>query len=117
MATIRLRQWGAAANNDHVPAPRSRRIGRTLVLVGVAVVAVLVHLGLFGGALAALPWTSWGANVVLALILLKLVTVAAHVVLGRVGFRHLKSIRHRRRARTELSAVAESPARRHAHPS
>ena len=117
--TVHWRQSDAAADlppdataaTDHAPAPRSRRIGRTLALAGVAVVAVLVHLGLLGGALAASPWAGWGTNIVLALILLKLVTVAAHVVLGRVGFRHLKSLRHRRRARTDASAAAESPGR------
>jgi hypothetical protein len=107
---------GTVGATDHAPASRSRRIGRTLALAGVAVVAVLVHVGLFGGALAASRWASWGANIVLALVLLKLVTVVAHVVLGRAGFRHLKNIRHRRRARTDVSA-AESAARPHERPS
>jgi hypothetical protein len=103
----------AVAATDHSPASRSHRIGRMLALAGVAAVAVLVHLGLFGGALAASPWASWGTNIVLALILLKLVAVAAHVVLGRVGFRHLRSLRHRRRDRIDVSVTTENPARPH----
>jgi hypothetical protein len=105
----------AAAPTDHTAAPRSRRIGRMLALAGIAALAVAVHVGLFGGALAASPWASWGANVVLVIILLKLVVVAAHVVLGRMAFRHRRSFRRRRRNRTEVPATAENPARPHEH--
>jgi|SRR6266700_852389 len=79
----------AAAPTDHTVAPRSRRVVRVLALAGVAALAIVVHVGLLGGALAASQWASWGTNIVLAIILLKVITVAAHLELltkcGRSG--------------------------------
>ena len=102
-----------AAPTDPSRAPRSRRVGRTLALAGVAALAIIVHVGLLGGTLAASPWASWGTNIVLAIILLKVITVGIHVVLGRVAFRHRRTFRRRRRDRGEVSATAEKSARPH----
>ena len=88
---------------------RGRRLGRTLILVGVAALAILVHVGLFGGALAASPWASWGTNIVLAVILLKVVTVGAHVVLGRVAFRHREIFRRHRHNHAGAPVSADNP--------
>jgi hypothetical protein len=81
--------------SDKTLAPRSRRLGRALSLVALGALAVLLHIGLLGGALAASPWANWGADIVLAIVLLKVVTVGAHVVLGRLAFRHRGILRHR----------------------
>ncbi|MEV0736784.1 hypothetical protein AB0I51_12630 [Streptomyces sp. NPDC050549] len=48
---------------------------------------VSVHLGLFGAVLTASPWTDWAANTVLALVLLKVITVAGHIVPARLAIR------------------------------
>ncbi|MFC0430884.1 DUF2218 domain-containing protein [Kutzneria buriramensis] len=76
-------------------AQQPRRHGRTLLIVVVAALAIAAHLGLLGGALASSAWASWGADVVLAIILLKVIAVAAHVALGRTAFRHRRAIRRR----------------------
>jgi len=64
--------------------------GRTVGLMAVGAVVVAVHLGLGGAALAASTWTGWAANAVVAIILLKAVFVAVHVVLGRFAIRRGK---------------------------
>ncbi|MER7810363.1 DUF2218 domain-containing protein [Streptomyces sp900116325] len=69
--------------------------GRTIGLIAVGAVVVAVHLGLGGAALAASTWTGWAVNAVVAIILLKVVFVAVHVVLGRFAIRRGKSLRPR----------------------
>lgn len=65
--------------------PRRRRRGRLplVAVIALGALAVAVHLGLFGTALASSWWTGWAANAVLAL-------VAGHVI-----------ARHRRKARAD----------------
>ncbi|MFG2795208.1 DUF2218 domain-containing protein [Streptomyces pseudovenezuelae] len=70
-------------------AKRSGR-GRTVGLMAVGAVVVAVHLGLGGAALSASTWTGWVANAVVAVILLKALFVAAHVVLGHFAIRRGK---------------------------
>jgi hypothetical protein len=84
------------------PAPQTgagkrRRHGRldTIALVAGGALVVAVHLGLGGAALAASAWTSWATNIVLAIILLKLITIAGHVMLGRFAIRRGKIVHAR----------------------
>jgi hypothetical protein len=75
---------------------RGRATAVGLVVVGLLIVAV--HLGLFGTALAASLWTGWVTNIFLVLVLLKVLSIAAHVVLGGVVLRHSsvrRLVRHR----------------------
>jgi hypothetical protein len=58
-----------------------------------------VHLGLLGGALAASTWTHWAGNIVLAVILLKIITVGVHLFLGRSAIRRGKAFAARRKQR------------------
>lgn len=69
--------------------------GRTTGLIAVGAVVVAVHLGLGEAALASSTWTGWAVNAVVAIILLKVVFMAVHVVLGRFAIRHGKSLRPR----------------------
>jgi hypothetical protein len=66
------------------PAPagtvaRGRRLRGTIALVVLGAVALAVHLGLGGALMAGWEWTGWVANLVLALVLVK---VVALVVIG-----------------------------------
>jgi hypothetical protein len=106
-----------ASAADTIVIPRPRRVGRTLVMVGLAALAIVVHVGLFGNALAASPWASWGSNIVVAIILLKLAAVAVHVLLGRSAFRHRRRSRHRQHGHTEASGAAENSVHPHEHTS
>ena len=83
---------GPASATESGPAQRPGR-GRTIGLIAVGAVVVAVHLGLSGAALAASTWTGWAVNAVVAIILLKVVFVAVHVVLGRFAIRRGKSFR------------------------
>jgi hypothetical protein len=65
---------------------RGRATTVGLVVVGLLIVAV--HLGLFGSALAVSLWTGWATNIFLVLVLLKVLSIAAHVVLSGVVLRH-----------------------------
>jgi hypothetical protein len=74
-----------------VPDGRARKWRRRATTMGLVVVGVLivaVHLGLFGTALAVSMWTGWATNVFLALILLKVLSIVAHVVVGGAVLRH-----------------------------
>lgn len=73
--------------------PRRHR-GRlsTLGVLAVAVVAVLAHVGLLGGALAASIWGTWGLNAVIAIILVKVIVLALHVLGGRFALRRGKTV-------------------------
>ncbi|MEU2334686.1 DUF2218 domain-containing protein [Streptomyces sp. NPDC013172] len=85
-----------AAGTAHVPgagAGKRRGLGKAIGLGAAVVVVVALHLGLGGAVLAASPWTSWGVNAVLVIVLVKLVFMGGHVVLGRAGVRAV----HRRR--------------------
>jgi hypothetical protein len=83
----------------HTPQPDNGRHPRgrftATVLVAVVVLVVAVHLGLGGAALAASSWTGWATNIVLAVIVLKLIAVAAHIVLGRFAIRRGKIVHAR----------------------
>lgn len=69
---------------------RPRRPILVIGLVGAGVVIVAVHVGLFGRAAASSPWTTWGANVIVALVAVKLGVVVTHVLLARRAARRLK---------------------------
>lgn len=72
---------------DTTVVSRPRRLGRTLALVAIAVLAIAVHIGLLGGAPAASTWAGWGTSTILAIILLKVTAVGAHVLLERTVVR------------------------------
>ena len=72
------------------PARPPRRDWRTIALVVVAAVAVLLHVGIVVGVLANSAWTGWGADIVLAMIAVKIVIVA----LGRTVFHRRRAVRH-----------------------
>jgi hypothetical protein len=99
-----------------VPARRHRGLTNTLLLAGAAALVIVVHLGLLGGALAASTWTHWAGNIVLAVILLKVITVGVHVFLGRSAIRHGKVFAARRKQRRSppefTPAAAEAPPHR-----
>ncbi|MEU1273238.1 DUF2218 domain-containing protein [Streptomyces sp. NPDC005799] len=100
---------GEAAGAADAPGAgvvKRRGLGKAIGLGAVGVVVVAAHLGLGGAARAASPWTSWGVNAILVIILIKLLFMAGHVVLGRFGMRAI----HRRRRRT----VPGSPSAPHA---
>jgi len=97
--TVHWQEPDSAPGDATTAAQRRHRPGRTVLLVGVAALAVAVHLGLLGGVLASSTWASWGADIVLAIILLKVITVAAHLVVGRSAFRHRPTILHRHSSR------------------
>lgn len=85
---------GDAAGTATVPAteagkPRGR--GKTIGMMAVVALIVALHLGLFGATLAASSWTGWGADIILAVVLLKVVFVGGHVVLGRLAIRRGKT--------------------------
>ncbi|MQY40704.1 hypothetical protein SRB17_87370 [Streptomyces sp. RB17] len=103
--TVTWQQWptppgppgegaGPASAPETGTARRPGR-GRTIGLIAVGAVVVAVHLGLGGAVLAASTWTGWAVNAVVAIILLKVVFVAVHVVLGRFTIRRGKSFRSR----------------------
>jgi hypothetical protein len=77
---------------------------KKIALIAVGVLIVSVHLGLFGAVLTASPWTGWAANAVLALVLLKAIAIAAHVVPARLATR-----RRKRRATPVSQAVPDDP--------
>lgn len=85
---------GPASAPETRTAKRPGR-GRTTGLMAVGAVVVAVHLGLGGAALAASTWTGWAVDAVVAVILLKVVFVAGHIVLGRFAIRRGKSLRPR----------------------
>lgn len=102
-----------AALADNTATSRPRRLGRMLTLAGVAALAVVAHLGLLGGTLAASPWASWGTNIILGIVLLKVIAVGAHVILGRVAFRHPGILRRGKRDRADESPGAEKSTHSH----
>ncbi len=53
----------------------------------IAALVVAVHLGVGGDALAASRWTGWAADVVLAVVVVKLIVIAGHIVLGCLAIR------------------------------
>lgn len=73
----------------------ARRLrGSVIVLVAVVALVIAVHLGLGGSALMAAP-AKWTTNIVLAVVALKVIFIAAHivpgVVLGRIALRRRKA--------------------------
>ncbi|MFJ5304217.1 DUF2218 domain-containing protein [Streptomyces sp. NPDC088350] len=77
---------------------------KKIALIVVGVLVVSVHLGLFGAVLTTSPWTDWAANAVLALVLLKAITIAAHIVPARLAIR-----RRKRRPAPVSQAVPDEP--------
>jgi hypothetical protein len=73
---------------------------RTIVLVVAAALAVAVHLGLGGAVLAGLPWTTGVADIVLAIVALKIVLIA-------FGIRHHRATQIYGRPVTGGDAPAE----------
>jgi hypothetical protein len=101
--------WQDSAPRDaETVAPSPRRYVRALLLIAVAAVAIAVHIGLLGAALASSAWASWGTNVVLAIIVLKVLVAAVHVVSGRTAVRHDRKI-FRRDSPAKTGDSARSP--------
>ncbi|MFF4550750.1 DUF2218 domain-containing protein [Streptomyces sp. NPDC001435] len=102
--------------SGQVQAPRDekwrrRRLARTIGLLAVGALVVALHLGAAGAALAATSWTDWAANGVLVLIVLKVVFMAGHVVLGRLGIRRGKAfLAHRRPRHAQPEPATTNPA-------
>lgn len=79
---------------ETAPAAMARRKRyRTIGLAVAGVLAVAVHLGLGGAMLTSSPWTGWAANIVLAIVVLKVlgVTVVARLVARRRRASHGRS--------------------------
>lgn len=88
------------ARGGKVSGRRRSRLTRNLALVTVAVIVIAAHLGLLGATLATAAWTKWGADAILAVIVLKfIVTLSAHAAGGTVVFRHGKAFLTRRNQR------------------
>lgn len=86
----------AATTKVRAEAGRRRRLIRALLLVAAVALAIALHLGVLGTALATSPWVDWGTKAVVAIILLKLVMVAAG---GRIALRHGRASRRGRKNR------------------
>lgn len=94
------RPFGTTSTGTVVDAARRRRrhLARNLLLAGAAALAIVVHFGLLGGALAASTWSNWGTNIVLVLVAVKVITtVGFHAFGGRFALRHGKAFIARRR--------------------
>lgn len=96
-------------------APKSgkgklRGATKTIGLLTVGALVVALHLGVAGAALTASAWTDWAAGGVLALIALKVVFMAGHVVLGHAGIRRSKAfLAHRRPRHAQPESMAANP--------
>lgn len=89
---------GDAAGAVPAPAPGARKHrgpGTTIGLVAGGALIVAVHLGLGRAVVTASAWTGWAADVVLAIVLLKIAFMGGHIVLGRLAIRHRKSLEPR----------------------
>ncbi|HET6635677.1 MAG TPA: DUF2218 domain-containing protein [Streptomyces sp.] len=73
--------------------PSRRGRGQVIGLVAVGILVVAVHLGLGGALLESSQWAGWAADLVLAVVVLKLLVIAGHVVLGRWALRRRRSSR------------------------
>lgn len=71
--------------------PRRRARGQVLTLAAVGVLVIALHLGLGGALLESAPWAGWAADLVLAAVALKLLAIAAHILLGRWAIRRRKT--------------------------
>ncbi|MGW0765696.1 DUF2218 domain-containing protein [Streptomyces sp. NPDC002676] len=100
------RRDGLTVTWQHPPTPaplpagggkgRLRGLAGPAGLVAVGVLVVALHLGVAGAVTAAPSWTDWAAGGVLALVALKVVFMAGHVVLGRAGLGRGKAFLARR---------------------
>jgi len=84
---------GPATNTASTPTGKAAaRRGRraTIALLAAGGLAVAVHLGLFGAVLAS-RWAGWAADAVIAVVLLKVIIVAGHLVVGRLVVRRGKA--------------------------
>jgi hypothetical protein len=88
-----------------------RGLTSTLLLTGAAALVIVVHLGLLGGALSASTWTHWTSSIILAVILLKVITISVHVLLGRSALRRGKTLAARRKQRRSPPDSAPQPQR------
>jgi hypothetical protein len=70
------------------PAPARRRRGTTIILASAAVAAVAAHVALGGAAVAAWRWTSVVADILLAVVVLK-IALAAVLARRRVRGHHI----------------------------
>jgi hypothetical protein len=77
----------AAAPAGTTPARRPRRLGRTLTLTAVVVLAILAHVGVLGGTLATSTWANWGTNIIMALALAKIIIVVVQLLRRRTALR------------------------------
>jgi hypothetical protein len=81
-----------ADSTPHRPeaaTPRRRHV-MIIGLVAGALLIVALHLGLFGSRAAEMPWTKWGVNVIVGLLVVKGILIATHVVLARLAIRRRK---------------------------
>lgn len=86
------------------------RLARNLALAAVAVIAIAAHLGMLGATLAARAWAKWGADVILAVIILKfIVTLGVHAAGGTIAFRHKKIFFAKRGQRNAQTHREEAP--------
>lgn len=92
---------------------RARRTGGPLTLGAIAVLAILVHVGILGATLATSAWASWGANIVLAVVAVKIIAVVLHGLLGRSAFRHRGTVGRWLRGHRRVTGEADTG---HAHP-
>jgi hypothetical protein len=78
---------------------RSGRLSRTTTIGIVAggILVLVVHIGLGGTALATTRWVGWTTNVILAVILLKILAVAGHLVLRRRAIHRGETFNARRK--------------------
>ena len=93
VVTWRRTSSGEAEASDPVrPAKpaRRRRLLMTIGLVLAGVLIVAVHVGLLGSAVAASPWAKWSVDAIIALVVVKLLVVAGHVLLARRAARRFK---------------------------
>jgi hypothetical protein len=67
----------ASAHEGHIAGHRGRH-GVALLILGA--LALTVHLGLLGAALASSPWMRWGSIIILALVAVKLLVGPAKVI-------------------------------------
>jgi hypothetical protein len=93
------------------------RLGRTLTLTAVAVLAILVHVGLLGSTLATSAWANWGTNIILAIILAKIIALGVQLLLRRTAHRRGRPFHRREPSRTESTDPGRPTHHPHQHAS
>jgi hypothetical protein len=82
---------GADSNPPRPEAATPRR--RHVMIIGLiagGLLIVAIHLGLFGSGVAEMPWTKWGVNIIVGLLIVKGILIATHVALARLAIRRRK---------------------------